>query len=64
MKKTYLAPGMIMVQLQHKQHLLVDSVHALSSNADINYGGAGDGDGKGGVRKERGARGIRGRNRR
>ena len=40
MKKTYLAPGMIMVQQQHKQHLLVDSMHALSSNADINYGGA------------------------
>ena len=44
MKKTYLAPGMIMVQLQHKQHLLVDSVHTLSSNAGIDYGGAGDGD--------------------
>lgn len=39
MKKSYLSPELIIVQLQH-QGLLMLSVGEVQSNADVNYGGA------------------------
>jgi len=43
MKKTYITPRIIMLQLQH-QGLLMQSIARTQSNADLNYQGAGNGD--------------------
>lgn len=43
MKKTYITPRIIMLQLHH-QGLLMQSIARTQSNADLNYQGAGNGD--------------------
>jgi hypothetical protein len=38
-KKAYQQPTMNVVKLQHKSHILTDSMNRVGGNADLHYGG-------------------------
>jgi len=43
-KKVYQEPTTKVVKLQHKSHILTASVNRVGGNADLDYGGGGNGE--------------------